>query len=541
MKIKYVIYARKSSESSDRQIQSIGDQIDRLTELATQRDFEIVKIFKESKSAKAPDKRPVFSEMMKYIEEGKADGVLCWQLNRLSRNPIDSAQLQWMLQTTVIKAIQTYDRVYLPEDNAILFSVETGTANQYIIDLRKNTLRGLKSKAAKGWYPGQAPIGYLNDVYNKTIIKDPERFDLVRQMWDLLLEGVHTAPKVREIINEKGLRTIQQNNRGGKPLALSSVYRIFHDPFYTGYFRYPKFTGELRKGLHPPMITQDEFDRAQEILGGKDKPRNTQHKFAYTGIMKCGFCGASITAEEKDRIIKETGKRKKFTYYRCTRRKKGVTCNEKPITLNDLEGQILTQVSQYTIPETFKNWAIKKLRKTHEEEVSLRTKDRTRINKDYERIQQQLDNLVTLRIKDLVTDDEFKQRRDLLLIDQKRIKDLLENNESRAKNWLEAVEKSFNFITYAEERFINGGLDAKREILMGIGTTFVLEAGKIKITPPKWLIPISNHQKKLKIDARRLELAEKRQDKRKNEGSCLVPPYWGRLVEDIRTEMVYNV
>ena len=193
-KIKYFLYSRKSSESEDRQVQSIDDQINRLKRIADDLNIEVVKIYTEAKSAKKPNNRPIFDEMVERIEKGDASGILCWQINRLSRNPIDSGKLSWLLQRGVLKSIQTIDRQYLPEDNVLLFSVESDVANQYILDLSKNTKRGLQSKLEKGWQNGIAPLGYLNDKENKTIIIDPERFNLVRKMWDLMLTGNYTPP-----------------------------------------------------------------------------------------------------------------------------------------------------------------------------------------------------------------------------------------------------------------------------------------------------------------------------------------------------------
>ena len=66
-KIKYFLYARKSSESEDRQIQSIDDQIKRLKELAVNQGLNIKKIYTESKSAKQPENRPVFAEVLARI------------------------------------------------------------------------------------------------------------------------------------------------------------------------------------------------------------------------------------------------------------------------------------------------------------------------------------------------------------------------------------------------------------------------------------------------------------------------------------------
>lgn len=207
-KIKYFLYARKSSESEDRQVQSIDDQINRLKQLAQDLGLEIVKIYTEAKSAKKPNNRPIFDEMMQRIENGEADGILCWQINRLSRNPIDSGKLGWLLQQGILKSIQTINRQYLPDDNVLLFSVESGMANQYILDLRKNVKRGTESKLQKGWAPNMAPLGYLNDKAEKIIVKDPDRFPLIRKMWDLMLTGNYTPPKIlHKANNEWGFRT----------------------------------------------------------------------------------------------------------------------------------------------------------------------------------------------------------------------------------------------------------------------------------------------------------------------------------------------
>src|SRR3989338_7643651 len=144
--IKYFLYTRKSSESEDRQVQSIEDQIDRLEALAVQLKLKIVDRYMESKSAKQPNNRPMFTEMLERIEKGEANGILCWQNNRLTRNPVDGGTLQWMLQKGIIQSIQTIDREYKTTDNAVILGVENSVSNQFIIDLSKNTMRGMQSR-----------------------------------------------------------------------------------------------------------------------------------------------------------------------------------------------------------------------------------------------------------------------------------------------------------------------------------------------------------------------------------------------------------
>lgn len=431
-KIKYFLYARKSSESEDRQVQSIDDQVNRLKQLATDLNLDIKKIYTEAKSAKKPNNRPLFDEMIQRIENSEANGILCWQINRLSRNPIDSGQLSWLLQRGILKSIQTIDREYLPEDNVLLFSVESGMANQYILDLSKSTKRGMLSKLEKGWQTGVAPLGYLNDKEKKIIIKDPERFNLVRKMWDLMLTGNYTPPKILEIANnEWGFRTRRFKKIGGNPLSRSGVYKIFTSLFYAGII---ENGGVQYQGAHDPMITLEEYDQVQILLGRKGKPRPKKHEFAFTGVIRCGVCGCLYTAETKKKIIKKTGKIREYTYYHCTRRTTKVKCNQrKNIRAEDLELMIEKEIEKYTILPEFLEWALEILNKKNDAEIEDRTKIYEMQHKTLVQTQKELDELTKMRYRQLIDDETFVREKNEL---QKKITQLKENlrqTEARAE------------------------------------------------------------------------------------------------------------
>ena len=323
--IKYFIYTRKSSESDEKQVQSIDDQMRVMKDLARDLDLNVVGIYSEARSAKEPHARPVFEELTAAIKAGKADGILTWKIDRLSRNPIDSATVQWLLQNGQIKSIQTVGREYLPDDNAVIFSIESSMANQYIRDLSKNVKRGLKYKLEKGIAPKLAPIGYLNTKTEARgenyIIEDPERFKIIRKAWDLMLSGNYTGPTILDKLNnDYGLRTRKTRRTGGKPLSRSGLYRMFSDPFYAGQFIY---NGVLYHGKHKAMVTREEFDRVQDILGRPGKPRQNRHTYIYTGFLRCGECDGLISATHKEKMLKCTGERKSYTLYYCIPARKG--------------------------------------------------------------------------------------------------------------------------------------------------------------------------------------------------------------------------
>ncbi|MBI3590520.1 MAG: recombinase family protein [Candidatus Melainabacteria bacterium] len=510
-KIKYFIYARKSTEDDNKQVQSIDDQIDRLKKLANELDLKIIKVFIEAKSAKKPHNRPEFEKMIDQLLAGEADGILCWKLDRLSRNPVDSGTLQWLLQQDVIKAIRTIERFYLPGDNALIFSVEAGGANQFILDLSKNVKRGLESKVKKGLAPIIAPVGYLNSKFKErgenTIELDPERFDLVRKMFDLMLTASYSVPQILKIANENwGFKTRKSKKLGGTELSRSVVYKIFTSIFYTGNFEYK---GTVYKGNHKPMITLDEYDRIQKLLGRKGKPRPKTHAFAFTGVIRCGDpkCSCLITAEEKTKFIKSTGQLKHYIYYRCTKKKKDVNCTQKGvISVEELEKQIELEISKVNIVSQLGAIALKVLRENNDKETHTRTNIQEMQMKAFQDTQKQIDRLLDMKLREQITDEEYNSKRDLLLKEKQQLKQKLDETDNRADKWLKLTEDTFNFALYAHNEFLKGDLHKKKEILMTLGSNFLLKDRKLTLASHKWLKRIENEYPPIEDKYKGLEL-----------------------------------
>jgi len=504
-KITYFLYARKSSESEDRQVQSIEDQINRLKVLAQDLGISIKEILTEAKSAKKPNCRPVFTSMLERIEKGEAQGILCWQINRLSRNPVDSGTLGWMLQQGALKSIQTIDRQYLPDDNVLLFSVESGMANQFIIDLRKNSRRGMEGKADRGWLPSRAPLGYTNDKLEHIIVEDKERFALVRRMWDLMLTGNYTPPQIREIANKEwGFRVPKSKRGGGGELADSVIYKTFRNIFYAGMF---EWSGKVYKGNHKAMITLEEFDRVQIILGRNGKPRSQEHEFSFTGIMQCEVCGSMFTASEKKKIVKRTGEIKTYIYYHCGKKNKKVKCEQEPMTLSEAEEQIDIELERYTILPIFRQWALEILNRDNDKEIEARTKVYENQQKSAAEAQKELDMLTKMRYRDLIDDETFIKERDELKAKIAKLQSNLRETESRAEKWLELTEKTFVFACYARKEFITTkDLGKKREIFAALGQNFSVKDKNVHIVPNEWFVPIEKAYPALEAEYNRVEL-----------------------------------
>jgi len=304
---------------------------------------------------------------------------------------------------TIATPTQTFSQA---EDNTILMYIEFGMAQKYIEDLSRNVKRGLHTKAEKGWYPSLAPLGYLNNKFKekgtRDISQDPDRFAMVRQMWDLMLSGAYTVPQIQRLANSTwGFRTRPMKRQGRKPLSLSGIYKMFTNPFYYGSYEYPSGSGNWYRGNHPPMVTEAEYDQVQVLLGRKGKPRPIKHEFALTGLVRCGGCGHMVTAEEKHQLIcsvcrfkfaslnrdscprcataiadMEQPTRLLYRYYHCTRRR-GTGCTQGVTTALDLEKQVTRHLGQIDLSERATAWgfpesstsALRKWRARHRSRV----------------------------------------------------------------------------------------------------------------------------------------------------------------------------
>src|SRR3989344_6402907 len=352
--LRYFVYCRKSSEDSkERQAQSIESQLNEL-EALTQRDkLKIVRVYTEEKSAHTTG-REVFAEMVKALERGEANGILVWHANRLTRNMTDGAVIIALMDSGIVREIKTPGRVYSSDSmDKFVIVLEFGLSKKDSDDKSDVVKRGLKTKCEKGSMPGLAPIVYLNTPHlpggSRHILKDPERFETIQQIWNMMATGGYTVSQLWDYLNnDLGFKTRQFKRLGNKPLSLSRLYKMFRDPFYRGSFEYPRHSGNVYVGSHEPMISKETFDLVQNVLNRGTVIRPQTKEFAYTGLIRCGNCNAQITAEDKVKNQKN-GNIHKYAYYHCTYRK-DPNCDAKAIRSENLESQILTIMERIGVP-----------------------------------------------------------------------------------------------------------------------------------------------------------------------------------------------
>lgn len=490
--MRYVLYARKSSESEDRQVQSIDDQTRIMRDMATSRGLTIVEEVTESHSAKDPGKRPGFEQVVTLIEQGHADAILCWHVNRLTRNPIDAGRLSWLLQTEKLRAIQTSDRAFLPSDNVLLFSIETGVATQDILTMKKNVRRGTESKLSKGWAPYRAPEGYRNNLYDHTIEPDPERFESIQRAWQLLISGTHTVSQVWRTLNEKwGYKTRPTHRGGDKPLARTVAYKMFSNPFYAGYFPYD---GELFVGSHVPMITLAEFEMAQmHIRGQVGKAHRHKHLFAYAGLMTCGTCGKTVTAE----VQGGRHRRGRYVYYHCANR--GSACVRKNVREEVIEAKIAETLEALTITPEFRHVVMVALEEWSSTQADGGGTEYVQQQQSLVQMERMLSELLEMRLRQTIDDALFIVKQKELKEEVSRLRLALAGTRERINLAKESVRNAMIYRETSSAQFQTGSPERRREIATALGTCFALAGDELRLELNPLLAFMQDKKEQLKV------------------------------------------
>ncbi len=347
-KVKYCLYARKSSEAEDKQVLSIESQVKEMLTVAVRENLEIVETKRESHSSKDVGQRPVYNKMLAEIREGKYNGILTWAPDRLSRNAGDLGSVVDLMDQKLLIEIRTYSQRFTNNPNEKFMLMILGSQAKLENDNKSvNVKRGLKARCEMGWRPGVAPTGYLNEkhVDKKCQVRtDPKRSIVIRQMFEKIAYQGWSGREVYRWLNKIGFKT-----KSGKPLVLANVYIILRNTYYYGEFEYPVGSGQWFTGKHTPIITKEIFGKVQVTLDSRYVPKTESKEFAFTKLIKCGYCGSGISADEKFKKLKNGGTNR-HVYYFCTKAR-NIDCKNPAINELDLISELITVVDKVDMDE----------------------------------------------------------------------------------------------------------------------------------------------------------------------------------------------
>ena len=501
---KYVAYLRKSTDDKEKQMLSLESQAEVIKRLQELHNVTIIETIEEKQSAKMPG-RPGFDKMMDMIEKGKADGILTWQISRLSRNMKDSGQMMYLTDRGLLKTVITEQQTYSKDSmEQFMFGLQSLTAKLENDRTAYNVKTGMTTCARKGIYPACPPLGYSTDrggikgARKREI--DPIRFPLVRKMWDLMLTGSYTPYEVLTKANEQwGLR-----NRNDLKLCKSQIYNIFNNTFYYGDFEWPIGSGDMYKGIHQPMVTKDEFERVQNMIGKTGRSRPAKHHFPFAGCsLSCSECESAISGYEKFKTQKN-GNKHEYRYYGCNKRKRS-DCVQKPVKEKNLDEQIGIVLQSIKIPEGLHELMMEVVKEENKKQFEAIYAQNEANKVAYDAVLKKIDSLIDMRATDLIDDAQFQGRKVDVEKERDRLRELIKNTDKNVTGWIDTADKMFTFAEHAVNRFQEPDNDIKREILTSLGWNLCIKERKLDISKENWIVPVQNIAKIINENFARLE------------------------------------
>ena len=468
--MKYIIYARKSTEDEDKQILSIEAQLAELREFATKEKLEIVASFQEAKTAKEPG-RTKFAEMLSYIEKGKAEGILSWHPDRLARNAVDGGKIIHLIDKGIIKSLKFPTFWFEPTPQGLfMLSIAFGQSKYYVDNLSENVKRGMRQKIRNGIWPVWAPIGYLNNPKTRMIDIDLEKAPKIRKLFKLYSTGEHNLKSLTDWCKENNLK-----GNLGKETSTSNIQKILQNVFYLGLMKYK---GEIFEGKHKPLISKKLFDKVQEILKERGKPQKIKkHNFVFLGLMKCASCGASITAETQ----------KGHIYYRCTK-KKGF-CQEKHYLREEL---LVEQIKNYFQKVSLSSQDTEKVLAELEKD-ELKAKEESKIlvqnlKKELAEIEAKLEKLLDVYLNEIISTEEYTNRKQKILTRKLELQEKIRDFEQKGLSWLEPARDFVLKLNYAEKLRNSDNFSEMKTFLKNIGSNHILQNQKLNFC---WKFPFN--------------------------------------------------
>lgn len=305
--IRAIIYTRVSSKEQERDGYSIDAQIKLLRDYAGINNYQVIKEYQESVSAKDVG-RKIFNEMLDFLKSNPdVKYLLCEKTDRLSRNFKDIATLDQLMNEHDLTIILVKENTELSKNSRshekLIFGFKALIAKNYVDNLSEEVRKGLNEKAEQGNYPGgNIPYGYKIDKNSGNIKIDLSISHHIKDIFVIYASSKMSLRALASWARSIGLTT----PRSGRPITMCQIERILKNPFYYGVFRW---AGKIFQGNHEPIISKVLFDDTQRAFKNHNKPFLNKRKFAFGSLMICSKCGCKITAEIK---------KGKYVYYHCT-------------------------------------------------------------------------------------------------------------------------------------------------------------------------------------------------------------------------------
>lgn len=465
---KAVVLCRVSSKEQETEGYSLQSQEKLLGDYAVQKNFEVEKVFVISESASGHKQRQIFNSMMDFVIKNNIKEIVCEKVDRLTRNFKDAVDVnEWIDKDKTRQVHFVKEGVVLNSESKsnekFIWNIKVSVAQYYIDNLSEEVKKGQKEKLAQGWLPAKPPLGYktIGENGHRIHVTDDDKKHYAIKMFELYESGNWSLSKIVDHLYELGLRS----DKGNK-VPKSRVHSWVTDPFYIGLNRW---NGETTPGEQETFISQETFDRVQELLHGKCAPKLSKHFFLFKGKIRCEECGGVITWETK----------KGFTYGHCNHYR---NCSQAKYSKeHEVDGQVISGFENLLLEnDPLTDWLRRALKESHRDEVDSHHKYISELNNRHEQLQHRLDRLYDDKLDNEIDQETYERKRKQYLEEKdevfKSIKKQSTADEKYKKLGMNLFEVSQRAVKIYKE---SKNQEQKRELIGLIFQNLRLDEGKL--------------------------------------------------------------
>ena len=300
-----------------------------------------------------------------------------------------------------------------------MLSIAFGQSKYFVDSLRENVKRGLRQKVRRGEWPHQAPLGYLNDRNTRKIVVDKEKAKYVRKSFEIYASGKYTLLQIRNFLRDNDIRS-----NTDRPISISMVQNMLTNHLYYGAMIYKS---EYHLATHEPLISKKLFDKCEAVMAKRGKQKEIRkHHFAFLGLMKCGSCDCSITAE----------KQKGHNYYRCTKKKE--PCQEKHFLREEsLVEQIKNFLKKVSLSSRDTKKVLSELQKDELQEKEKSVAIVQNLKTELVETETKLEKLLDAYLGEIISAADYKARKEKLLTQKIELSEKIRDFEQKPLSRLE--------------------------------------------------------------------------------------------------------
>ena len=390
-----VMRVRVSSKDQEKEGFSIPAQLRLLRDYATSRGMVIAAEFVDTESSKKGD-GDGFKRMVQYLRKHpNCRAILVEKTDRLYRNPKDWVTIEELgVDIHLVKE----NNIISPNSRSsekLAHGMTVVMAKHYVDNLSEETLKGMTEKARSGFYPSCAPVGYRNAEglgARRILLPDANAAPVITELFTRFSGGVYSIRALVKELNQEGVRL-----RGAR-LRSSMVHQILRKRLYMGDF---DWNGVTYQGNHEPLVTAVCWQRVQELLDtrAQNKTRKVKHDFAFTGVVRCGYCGCLMVGELK---------KGRYVYYHCTGNRG--KCPEPYTRQEVLTTEFAAVLRDLVIPQPVLDWLSDAVLESDRSGQAARQQSIMRLKAQHERIETRIRAMYLDKLDGRVAQDFYDEK-----------------------------------------------------------------------------------------------------------------------------------